>query len=372
MTGGAGGSGAGSSASQYSPGTSTNAACAACKHQRRKCTADCPLAPYFPPDQPKRFHNVHKLYGVSNVLRILRMVDPSEREDAVKSIVFEADTREKDPVHGCLGVISLLQNQLTKLREDLAGVRDQLYRLQHQQQQQQQYTASILNQSTLYATTHHHQRSIPAASVSAAHLQLQQEQLYGSTSTSSHANFHDDSTTQANSFFDAKLSLQQPVAAYLHDHSQLRYNAAASLESTPLHDMFGHQLKVEGVTTDNVLNMTLHPTSTIASSSVDRSAAAAAGPGMSKLHNYGAALVQQQEQEEDVVVGVVASLQQQQQQQQQEHHDSMTMSCSNASLTAHLPRRRSPFSNVQMIEEDDDPHHHQKKKIRDFLQDPSA
>jgi hypothetical protein len=112
-------------------GGAINTACAACKYQRRKCTADCPLSPYFPPDQPKRFQNVHKLFGVSNILRILKHVDPSKREDAVKSIAYEADTREKDPVHGCLGVITILQNQVSKLKDELAVARDQLYLLQH-------------------------------------------------------------------------------------------------------------------------------------------------------------------------------------------------------------------------------------------------
>ncbi|RVW35523.1 LOB domain-containing protein 27 [Vitis vinifera] len=39
----------------------TSQACAACKYQRRKCSSECPLAPYFPPDQPKMFANAHRL-----------------------------------------------------------------------------------------------------------------------------------------------------------------------------------------------------------------------------------------------------------------------------------------------------------------------
>jgi hypothetical protein len=91
------------------------------------------LSPYFPADQPKRFANVHKLFGVSNTLRILKHVDPSQREDTVKSIAYEADTREKDPVHGCLGVIIMLQNQVSKLKDELAMAREQLYMLQQLQ-----------------------------------------------------------------------------------------------------------------------------------------------------------------------------------------------------------------------------------------------
>jgi len=76
---------------------------------------------------------VHKLFGVSNILRILKHVEPSKREDTVKSIAYEADTREKDPVHGCLGVITVLQNQVAKLKEELQAAREQLYLIEHQQ-----------------------------------------------------------------------------------------------------------------------------------------------------------------------------------------------------------------------------------------------
>ncbi|MCO5581689.1 hypothetical protein L7F22_035578 [Adiantum nelumboides] len=69
-----------------------------------------PLAPYFPPDQPKQFLNVHRLFGVSNILRILRQVSPPLKADAIKSIVYEADAWERDHVQGCLGLISFLQN----------------------------------------------------------------------------------------------------------------------------------------------------------------------------------------------------------------------------------------------------------------------
>lgn len=128
MTGGSGTAGA----------TTTGTACAACKYQRRKCSPDCPLSPYFPPDQPKRFANVHKLFGVSNILRLLKHVDPSKREDTVKSIAYEADTREKDPVHGCLGVITVLQNQVAKLKEELQAAREQLFLMEQHAIAQQQ------------------------------------------------------------------------------------------------------------------------------------------------------------------------------------------------------------------------------------------
>jgi len=75
---------------------------------------------------------VHKLFGVSNLLRLFKHVDPCKREDTVKSIAYEADTRAKDPVHGCLGVITVLQNQVAKLKEELHVAREQLFFIEQQ------------------------------------------------------------------------------------------------------------------------------------------------------------------------------------------------------------------------------------------------
>ncbi|XP_057818765.1 LOB domain-containing protein 25 isoform X1 [Cryptomeria japonica] len=108
----------------------TGQACAACKYQRRKCSADCPLAPYFPPDHPKLFLNAHKLFGVSNILRILRQVDDSQKKDAMKSIIYQSNAREKDPVHGCFGIIVMLQSRVERLRQELELVKSQIMFLQ--------------------------------------------------------------------------------------------------------------------------------------------------------------------------------------------------------------------------------------------------
>ncbi|GLJ05279.1 hypothetical protein SUGI_0015230 [Cryptomeria japonica] len=113
----------------------TGQACAACKYQRRKCSSDCLLAPYFPPDQPKQFLNVHKLFGVSNILRLLKQLDDTQKSDAMKSIIYQANAREKDPVHGCFGVIVMLQNQVERLKQELEIVRNQLILLEQQQYQ---------------------------------------------------------------------------------------------------------------------------------------------------------------------------------------------------------------------------------------------
>lgn len=85
--------------------SSSNSPCAACKFLRRKCTQECVFAPYFPPDQPLKFANVHKVFGASNVAKLLNELNATQREDAVNSLAYEAEYRLRDPVYGCVGLI---------------------------------------------------------------------------------------------------------------------------------------------------------------------------------------------------------------------------------------------------------------------------
>jgi len=100
--------------------------CAACKIQRRKCTKECIFAPYFPPENPQKFTYVHKVFGASNVAKLLNEVDASQREDAVKSLAYEAEARLRDPVYGCVGLISHLQNKLKNLQNELNVAKKEL------------------------------------------------------------------------------------------------------------------------------------------------------------------------------------------------------------------------------------------------------
>ena len=45
--------------------------CAACKLLRRRCAQECPFAPYFSPHEPHNFAAVHKVFGASNVSKML-------------------------------------------------------------------------------------------------------------------------------------------------------------------------------------------------------------------------------------------------------------------------------------------------------------
>ncbi|BBH00444.1 Lateral organ boundaries domain family protein, partial [Prunus dulcis] len=112
-----------SSSSSY-----TNSPCAACKFLRRKCMPDCIFAPYFPPEEPQKFANVHKIFGASNVSKLLNEVLPHQREDAVNSLAYEAEARMKDPVYGCVGAISVLQRQVIRLQKELDATNADLIR----------------------------------------------------------------------------------------------------------------------------------------------------------------------------------------------------------------------------------------------------
>ncbi|XP_062106924.1 LOB domain-containing protein 25 [Humulus lupulus] len=111
------------SSSSYS-----NSPCAACKFLRRKCMPDCIFAPYFPPEEPQKFANVHKIFGASNVSKLLNEVLPHQREDAVNSLAYEAEARMKDPVYGCVGAISVLQRQVIRLQKELDATNADLMR----------------------------------------------------------------------------------------------------------------------------------------------------------------------------------------------------------------------------------------------------
>ncbi|OIW09391.1 hypothetical protein TanjilG_20988 [Lupinus angustifolius] len=106
----------------------SNSPCAACKFLRRKCMPDCIFAQYFPPEEPQKFANVHKIFGASNVSKLLNEVQPHQREDAVNSLAYEAEARIKDPVYGCVGAISVLQRQVIRLQKELDATNADLIR----------------------------------------------------------------------------------------------------------------------------------------------------------------------------------------------------------------------------------------------------
>ncbi|KAH8519915.1 hypothetical protein H0E87_001384 [Populus deltoides] len=57
-----------------------------------------------------------------------------QRADAVGSLVYEANARVRDPVYGCVGAISYLQNQVSQLQMQLAVAQAEILCIQMQQE----------------------------------------------------------------------------------------------------------------------------------------------------------------------------------------------------------------------------------------------
>ncbi|XP_068649922.1 LOB domain-containing protein 18-like [Aristolochia californica] len=95
--------------------------CGACKFLRRKCVTGCIFAPYFDSEQgAAHFATVHKVFGASNVSKLLLHIPVHKRLDAVVTICYEAQARLRDPVYGCVAHIFALQQQVVNLQAELA------------------------------------------------------------------------------------------------------------------------------------------------------------------------------------------------------------------------------------------------------------
>ncbi|CAJ1970922.1 unnamed protein product [Sphenostylis stenocarpa] len=100
--------------------TGFGSSCGACKFLRRKCTTDCVFAPYFSYDQAStHFAAVHKIYGASNVSKLLSHLPIQNRRDAAITISYEALARMHDPIYGCVAHIYALQQQVASLQEEI-------------------------------------------------------------------------------------------------------------------------------------------------------------------------------------------------------------------------------------------------------------
>ncbi|CAN6466531.1 unnamed protein product [Victoria cruziana] len=105
--------------------------CGACKFLRRKCVNACIFAPYFDSEQgAAHFAAVHKVFGASNVSKLLLHIPPHKRLDAVVTICYEAQARLRDPVYGCVAHIFALQQQVVNLQAELAYMQAHLSTLE--------------------------------------------------------------------------------------------------------------------------------------------------------------------------------------------------------------------------------------------------
>ncbi|PON48723.1 Lateral organ boundaries domain containing protein [Trema orientale] len=100
--------------------------CAGCRHQRKKCEERCELAPYFPARKFKEYKNAHRVFGTSNIYRIMAAVEPDQRQATADSILLEGNARRSDPVRGCYGVLRTLRSQLSFHEKQLRTVNQHL------------------------------------------------------------------------------------------------------------------------------------------------------------------------------------------------------------------------------------------------------
>lgn len=106
--------------------TSTSSPCGACKFLRRKCVKGCVFAPYFCHEQgATHFAAIHKVFGASNVSKLLAHLPVSERSEAAITISYEAQARLQDPIYGCVSHIFALQQQVVNLQAQLATLKQQ-------------------------------------------------------------------------------------------------------------------------------------------------------------------------------------------------------------------------------------------------------
>ncbi|KAL2940570.1 LOB domain-containing protein 33 [Bienertia sinuspersici] len=80
---------------------------------KTECTSECVFAPYFSYDEAiAHFSAVHKVFGASNVSRLLHHLPEPYRGEAALTISFEAIARMRDPVYGCVAYIYALQQEI--------------------------------------------------------------------------------------------------------------------------------------------------------------------------------------------------------------------------------------------------------------------
>jgi hypothetical protein len=78
--------------------------------------AGCIFAPYFDAEHgAAHFSAVHRVFGASNVSKLLLQIPPHKRLDAVVTICYEAQARLHDPVYGCVPHIFHLQQQVRRV-----------------------------------------------------------------------------------------------------------------------------------------------------------------------------------------------------------------------------------------------------------------
>ncbi|XP_010522164.1 PREDICTED: LOB domain-containing protein 29 [Tarenaya hassleriana] len=109
--------------------TGLGSPCGACKFLRRKCVKGCVFAPYFCHEEgASHFAAIHKVFGASNVSKLLSHIPLKDRSEAAVTISYEAQARLHDPIYGCVSHIFALQQQVVSLQAQLAFLSEEASR----------------------------------------------------------------------------------------------------------------------------------------------------------------------------------------------------------------------------------------------------
>ncbi|GLJ33786.1 hypothetical protein SUGI_0679070 [Cryptomeria japonica] len=100
--------------------------CAACTHQRKKCSEECILAPHFPSHDPEKFAIVESVFEIDYIIKLLQGLETNQRDEAVNTLVYEASARMKDPIQGCASVVQELKHRIAKLESELLAKKEEL------------------------------------------------------------------------------------------------------------------------------------------------------------------------------------------------------------------------------------------------------
>ncbi|GKV36791.1 hypothetical protein SLEP1_g44884 [Rubroshorea leprosula] len=92
-------------------------ACAACKHQGKKCDENCLLAQYFPAEKAEEFNAVYKTFGVKNLTKMLKSVPNDHRKQAADTLIWEAMAWKEDPLQGPRGLYNRVIAELNILQQ---------------------------------------------------------------------------------------------------------------------------------------------------------------------------------------------------------------------------------------------------------------
>ncbi|XP_052171640.1 LOB domain-containing protein 17-like [Diospyros lotus] len=86
--------------------------CGACKYLRRRYIEGCIFAPYFYNEAGNiDFEVIHKVFGSKNPFNLLSHLPVKDRNEAVTTMIYEAQARIQDPTYGCVSEILILQQQ---------------------------------------------------------------------------------------------------------------------------------------------------------------------------------------------------------------------------------------------------------------------